>query len=240
MARSVVEQWQLRLPDDGADTHTIPLPARPMGSPASWISIWKNENGVWQKVPTTEIGSYLSFEASGQTVQLAALSTFPVWWVWIVLAGLAALLVLLIIHLIHKTGKKRRRQMQALRKAMQDEQNANDAVIGVIDQTRRKRPSHRSSCRKRRKAPRLVDHRACGRDFDRRRDPHLPGQSQEQRGRASAAEKPLRQEGAGHDRVRADGAWRRDAANGRAPVPHAGRWEHHPLHRGQRRAAVLL
>ena len=49
---------------------------------------------------------------------------------------------------------------------------------------------------------------------------------------ASAAEKPLRQEGAGHDRVRADGAWRRDAANGRAPVPHAGRWEHHPLHRG--------
>ena len=57
----------------------------------------ENENGVWQKVPTTEIGSYLSFEASGQTVQLAALSTFPVWWVWIVLAGLAALLVLLII-----------------------------------------------------------------------------------------------------------------------------------------------
>ena len=44
-----------------------------------------------------EIGSYLSFEASGQTAQMAALSTFPVWWVWIVLAGLAALLVLLII-----------------------------------------------------------------------------------------------------------------------------------------------
>ena len=46
---------------------------------------------------TTEIGSYLSFEASSQTVQMAALSTFPVWWVWIVLAGLTALLVLLII-----------------------------------------------------------------------------------------------------------------------------------------------
>ena len=52
---------------------------------------------------------------------------------WIVLAGLAALLVLLIIHLIHKLGKARRRQMQALRKAMQDEQSATDAVIGVID-----------------------------------------------------------------------------------------------------------
>ena len=92
-----------------------------------------NANGVWQKAKTTEIGSYLSFEASGQTVQMAALSTFPVWWVWIVLAGLTALLVLLIIHLIHKLGKTRRRQMEALRKAMQDEQNANDAAIGVPD-----------------------------------------------------------------------------------------------------------
>ena len=92
-----------------------------------------NANGVWQKAKTTKIGSYLSFEASGQTVQMAALSTFPVWWVWIVLAGLAALLVLLIIHLIHKLGKTRRRQMQALRKAMQDEQNANDAAIGGLE-----------------------------------------------------------------------------------------------------------
>ena len=100
VARSVVEQWQLRLPDDGADTHTIRFRA-PDGQSGKLDIYLENENGVWQKVPTTEIGSYLSFEASGQTVQLAALSTFPVWWVWIVLAGLAALLVLQIIHLIH-------------------------------------------------------------------------------------------------------------------------------------------
>ena len=132
VAKSVIEQWQLRLPEDGADTHTIRfrVPDGQKGTPDIYLM---NANGVWQKAKTTEIGSYLSFEASGQTVQMAALSTFPVWWVWIVLAGLTALLVLLIIHLIHKLGKTRRRQMQALRKAMQDEQNANDAAIGVPD-----------------------------------------------------------------------------------------------------------
>lgn len=154
VARSVVEQWQLRLPDDGADTHTIRFRA-PDGQSGKLDIYLENENGVWQKVPTTEIGSYLSFEASGQTVQLAALSTFPVWWVWIVLAGLAALLVLLIIHLIHKTGKKRRRQMQALRKAMQDEQNANDAVIGVIDPDAQEAPVSPEQLQKKKKKRRV-------------------------------------------------------------------------------------
>ena len=69
VARSVVEQWQLRLPDDGADTHTIRFRA-PDGQSGKLDIYLENENGVWQKVPTTEIGSYLSFEASGQTVQL--------------------------------------------------------------------------------------------------------------------------------------------------------------------------
>ena len=127
VARSVVEQWQLRLPDDGADTHIIRFRA-PDGQSGKLDIYLENENGVWQKVKTTEISSYLSFEAAGQTVQLAVLSTFPVWWVWIVLAGLAALLVLLIIHLIHKLGKARRRQMQALRVT-----TGGSVQIGVVD-----------------------------------------------------------------------------------------------------------
>ena len=154
VARSVVEQWQLRLPDDGADTHIIRFRS-PDGQSGKLDIYLENENGVWQKVPTTEIGSYLSFEASGQTVQLAALSTFPVWWVWIVLAGLAALLVLLIIHLIHKLGKARRRQMQALRKAMQDEQNATDAVIGVIDPEAQEPPASPEQLQKMKKKRRV-------------------------------------------------------------------------------------
>ena len=115
----------------------------------------ENENGVWKKVETTEVGSYLAFEAAGQTVQLAVLSTFPVWWVWIVLAGLAALLVLLIIHLIHKLGKARRRQMQALRKAMQDEQSATDAVIGVIDPDAQTEPVTLEQVQKKKKKRRV-------------------------------------------------------------------------------------
>ena len=154
VARSVVEQWQLRLPDDGADTHTIRFRA-PDGQSGKLDLYVENENGVWKKVETTEVGSYLAFEAAGQTVQLAVLSTFPVWWVWIVLAGLAALLVLLIIHLIHKRGKARRRQMQALRKAMQDEQSATDAVIGVIDPDAQAEPVTLEQVQKKKKKRRV-------------------------------------------------------------------------------------
>ena len=154
VARSVVEQWQLRLPDDGADTHTIRFRA-PDGQSGKLDLYVENENGVWKKVETTEVGSYLAFEAAGQTVQLAVLSTFPVWWVWIVLAGLAALLVLLIIHLIHKLGKARRRQMQALRKAMQDEQSATDAVIGVIDPDAQTEPVTLEQVQKKKKKRRV-------------------------------------------------------------------------------------
>ena len=154
VARSVVEQWQLRLPDDGADTHTIRFRA-PDGQSGKLDLYVENGNGVWKKVETTEVGSYLAFEAAGQTVQLAVLSTFPVWWVWIVLAGLAALLVLLIIHLIHKLGKARRRQMQALRKAMQDEQSATDAVIGVIDPDAQAEPVTLEQVQKKKKKRRV-------------------------------------------------------------------------------------
>ena len=154
VARSVVEQWQLRLPDDGADTHTIRFRA-PDGQSGKLDLYVENENGVWKKVETTEVGSYLAFEAAGQTVQLAVLSTFPVWWVWIVLAGLAALLVLLIIHLIHRLGRARRRQMQALRKAMQDEQSATDAVIGVIDPDAQAEPVTLEQVQKKKKKRRV-------------------------------------------------------------------------------------
>ena len=90
------------------------------------------------------------------------------------------------------------------------------------------------------KTPRLVDCRGRGRCPDHSRNPHLPGQSQEQCGCAPAAERSLWPQGTGHDRICADGSRRRDAANGCAPVPHAGRRKHDSLHRGKRRPAILL
>ena len=48
-------------------------------------------------------------------------------------------------------GKKRRRQMQALRKATQDEQNANDAVIGVIDPDAQEAPVSPEQLQKKKK-----------------------------------------------------------------------------------------
>lgn len=240
VARSVVEQWQLRLPDDGADTHTIRFRA-PDGQSGKLDLYVENENGVWKKVETTEVGSYLAFEAAGQTVQLAVLSTFPVWWVWIVLAGLAALLVLLIIHLIHKLGKARRRQMQALRKAMQDEQSATDAVIGVIDPDVQAEPVTLEQVQKKKKKRRVwwivggvvvaliiagiliyraslkssVDALLLLKDLSGRRELDMTASVQMDLG---------------------DETLQTDARL----VPHAGRRKHDSLHRGKRRPAILL
>ena len=129
VAKSVMEQWQLRLPDDAAESHTLRYRA-PDGQTEN-LDIYVCEDGVWNTVETTKTGSYLCFTVQGQSVQVAALSTFPVWWVWIVLAGLAALVVLLIIHLLHKCGKRRRSEMKTLRSAMQAEHAANEDALGL-------------------------------------------------------------------------------------------------------------
>ena len=162
--------------------------------------MWKScENGVWKKAETTEVGeAILAFEACRAVPYSSrGRSTFPrlggcgsCW------PGLAALLVLLIIHLIHKLGKARRRQMQAPRKAMQDEQSATDAVIGVIDPDAQTEPvTPEAGAEKEEKTPRLVDCRGRGRCPDHSRNPQLPGQSREQCGCAPAAERSLRPRG---------------------------------------------
>lgn len=150
VTRSVVEQWQLMLPDDGAQTHTIRFHA-PDGQKGTLDIYLQDESGNWEKVKTNALGSYLSFEAAGQTIHLAVLSTFAVWWVWLVLAALAALLVLLIVHLCRKHGKARQRQMQELRRAMQAEQDATSAAMGEAGPALQTPPDSPEQAQKKRK-----------------------------------------------------------------------------------------
>ena len=117
---------------------------------------------------------------------------------------------------------------------MQDEQDANDAVIGVIN---RRAGSARlpGAAAEKKRTPVWWIIALVAVVFDRRRDPIYRADL-----KASVDAlllKNLRQEGLDMTASIADGAWRRDAANGHAPVPPQADENCIPLHRGQRRAA---
>ncbi|MCR5826552.1 MAG: hypothetical protein K6G54_08285 [Oscillospiraceae bacterium] len=97
--RSVLEQWQLDLPDDG--THTLRyLP--PEGVSGALTLYLRGADGSWTAVEHESMGSYLTFPVTGGSVALSVLSASTPWWLWTLLAvfllGAALLVVELVLH----------------------------------------------------------------------------------------------------------------------------------------------
>lgn len=91
---NTVEQWDLTLPTDASETHTVRY--LPEDSGKSY-KIYRLENGSWQQLSTDTMGSYLTFEVSGTDATIAVVrSGFPVW-VVIVLGAAAVVVVLLLV-----------------------------------------------------------------------------------------------------------------------------------------------
>ena len=105
LSREIVEQWMLELPSDGSDTHTIRYLA-PDADPFH-LDIYVKTDGNWEKVRTTAIGSYLTFQVEGHQAQIAVISTTPIWWVWLIAGAIVLLLLILLIRLIQKIHAKR-------------------------------------------------------------------------------------------------------------------------------------
>lgn len=107
VSREIVEQWKIRLPGDGQETHTVRYLA-PDANP-SHLDIYVLGADGWQRAETEVIGSYLVFPVAGREVELAAIATADVWWVWL-LAGVALLLLLaLLICLLRKLVRAKRK-----------------------------------------------------------------------------------------------------------------------------------
>ncbi len=115
--KTLLEQWQLRLPDDGAATHVVRY--LPPEGISDHIELYVLENGAWKKLDTGKMGSYLTFETERDEVELTVLSTATPWWVWtlvgVFLAVVAALLLVLFVR------KKPKRELT-------DEEKAKAAV----------------------------------------------------------------------------------------------------------------
>ena len=105
----MLEQWHVELADDGQNTHTLRyLP--PDGQKN--IRIYVRENGgSWQETSCDTMGSYLTFTASGNSVDFAAVRTLNVLGIWLISLAVLAVLVLLIVLLVRR--RKRRARWRA-------------------------------------------------------------------------------------------------------------------------------
>ena len=112
----VLEQWHVELADDEQDTHTLRyLP--PDGQKN--IRIYVRENGSsWQETGCGTMGSYLTFTASGDSVDFAAVRTLNVLGIWLISLAVLAVLVLLIVLLVRRRKRRARRRAEALARSM--------------------------------------------------------------------------------------------------------------------------
>ena len=112
----VLEQWHVELADDGQNAHTLRyLP--PDGQKN--IRIYVRENGgSWQETGCDTMGSYLTFTASGNSVDFAAVRTLNVLGIWLISLAVLAVLVLLIVLLVRRRKRRARRRAEALARSM--------------------------------------------------------------------------------------------------------------------------
>lgn len=112
----VLEQWHVELADDGQNAHTLRyLP--PDGQKN--IRIYVRENGgSWQETGCGTMGSYLTFTASGDSVDFAAVRTLNVLGIWLISLAVLAVLVLLIVLLVRRRKRRARRRAEALARSM--------------------------------------------------------------------------------------------------------------------------
>ncbi|MBQ9459446.1 MAG: hypothetical protein IJU66_05885 [Oscillospiraceae bacterium] len=124
--KTLLEQWQLTLPSDGAPTHVVRY--LPPDGVADHIELYVPDGGAWRLVETQKMGSYLTFETDADTVSLSVVSTATPWWVWALVGGAAFFALALIVALLvrkkpkpalteeeKKKEKKRRRHRIAVR-----------------------------------------------------------------------------------------------------------------------------
>lgn len=107
----VVEQWVLRLPEDGLESHIVRYLSR--SENAENLAVFVKTNGIWKEIESKAVGSYLTFTVNGAEVEIAVLSTRNVWWVWLIPAAFVILLILLIVVIVKHIRRKSKEAPEA-------------------------------------------------------------------------------------------------------------------------------
>lgn len=115
VCRNIAEQWKLTIPEDGAETHTVRyLPAEEASGD---LKVYVKEGQNWKEASVEIIGSYLTFETTGNEVEIAVLSAMEVWWVWLIAALLLTFLSAVTARLLYKRAKRKKREKLLARNA---------------------------------------------------------------------------------------------------------------------------
>lgn len=101
--QQLLEQWHVSIPADGLDTHTIRYL-----SPDTDTDIYLLKNGLWNRVSTEEMGSYLAFSASGAEVEFVAVSHHVNGYYLVLLVATLLLLLMLLLLLRRKKPRSRK------------------------------------------------------------------------------------------------------------------------------------
>lgn len=108
------ERWSLYLPQDGSESHRIRFLTENQDAQVMIL-----ENGTWKEVQGAYIGSYLTMEAPGEQVEIAVVSSAPVWWVIILAVAVilgTGLILFLMVRKLHRR-RKRKKAEKAIQKA---------------------------------------------------------------------------------------------------------------------------
>ena len=97
-----VEQWELTIPADGAESHTIRL----LPPDDKSYDVYAMQDGSWKKLDTDTMGSYLTFSVTGTDARIALVGSGTVL-LWIV-AGAAAVVVAGGVVILRKKKKAKK------------------------------------------------------------------------------------------------------------------------------------
>ena len=135
----VVEQWQILLPDDGLQTHTIRY--LPPDGDEDNMDVYVLTDGEWVKTETKVIGSYVTFLAEGTDAQIAVVSNVKTTWVWLIVALLGLILLVLIIRLVRKFVKPKPKAIAASSEDVDSDEEAEaEEPIRVPPPVRKRKP----------------------------------------------------------------------------------------------------
>lgn len=101
------ESWTLTVPNDNSETHNLRylVNAESKRDPEIYV---KNSSGEWEKAETRHIGSYLCFEASGNSPEiLAVYKTLNIFLIAVTAAGVV-IIILVIIFSARAVRKKKK------------------------------------------------------------------------------------------------------------------------------------
>ena len=113
---TLLEQWTLQVPDDGAQTHEIRfLPPRAVHGQ---LELYRAVGDGWERITAQPVGSYLCFSLAPGETDLSLISVSIPWWVWLAAGVLQLALIGFVIALLVRRKARPAQTEEEQKKAM--------------------------------------------------------------------------------------------------------------------------